>query len=215
MKKKNSFAEGKDKKSNQYYIDNVEFYTACKERKEIVKEAIELGLPKPKLTKYLGESILKIANKMSESSHFRGYAFKEDMVMDAVETQLMYFDNFDPEKSNNPFAYFSQICYFAFLRRIGKERDYLYNNYQLGRNAKFITVDPFQHEDDDSHEFYETVRVRVCVTPWTAAHQAPQSLGFSRQEHWSGLPCPPPMHESEMRSEERRVGKECRSRWSP
>ena len=40
--------------------------------------------------------------------------------------------------------------------------------------------------------------VRVCVTPWTAAHQAPQSLGFSRQEHWSGLPCPPPMHESEM-----------------
>ena len=37
-----------------------------------------------------------------------------------------------------------------------------------------------------------------CVTPWTAAHQAPQSLGFSRQEHWSGLPCPPPMHESEM-----------------
>ena len=41
-------------------------------------------------------------------------------------------------------------------------------------------------------------RVRVCVTPWTAAHQAPQSLGFSRQEHWSGLPCPPPMHESEM-----------------
>lgn len=157
MKKKNSFAEGKDKKSNQYYIDNVEFYTACKERKEIVKEAIELGLPKPKLTKYLGESILKIANKMSESSHFRGYAFKEDMVMDAVETQLMYFDNFDPEKSNNPFAYFSQICYFAFLRRIGKERDYLYNNYQLGRNAKFITVDPFQHEDDDSHEFYETV----------------------------------------------------------
>ena len=40
-------------------------------------------------------------------------------------------------------------------------------------------------------------RVRLCATPWTAAHQAPQSLGFSRQEHWSGLPFPSPMHESE------------------
>ena len=40
-------------------------------------------------------------------------------------------------------------------------------------------------------------RVRLCVTPQTAAHQAPPSLGFSRQEHWSGLPFPSPMHESE------------------
>ena len=40
-------------------------------------------------------------------------------------------------------------------------------------------------------------RVRLCVTPETAAHQAPPSLGFSRQEHWSGLPFPSPMHGSE------------------
>ena len=40
-------------------------------------------------------------------------------------------------------------------------------------------------------------RVRLCVTPETASHQAPPSLGFSRQEHWSGLPFPSPMHESE------------------
>ena len=40
-------------------------------------------------------------------------------------------------------------------------------------------------------------RVRLCATPQTAAHQAPPSLGFSRQEHWSGLPLPSPMHESE------------------
>ena len=39
-------------------------------------------------------------------------------------------------------------------------------------------------------------RVRLCATPWTAAHQAPPSLGFSRQEHWSGLPFPSPMHEN-------------------
>ena len=41
-------------------------------------------------------------------------------------------------------------------------------------------------------------RVRLCATPWTAAHQAPLSLGFSRQEHWSGLPFPSPVCESEV-----------------
>ena len=40
-------------------------------------------------------------------------------------------------------------------------------------------------------------RVQLCATPQTAAHQAPPSLGFSRQEHWNGLPFPFPMHESE------------------
>ena len=40
-------------------------------------------------------------------------------------------------------------------------------------------------------------RVQLCATPWTAAHQAPPSLGFSMQEHWSGLPFPSPVCESE------------------
>ena len=48
-------------------------------------------------------------------------------------------------------------------------------------------------------------RVRLCVTPQTAAHQASPSLGFSRQEHWSGLPFPSPMHESEKRKWSRSV----------
>ena len=39
-------------------------------------------------------------------------------------------------------------------------------------------------------------RVRLCATPWTAAYQASLFMGFSRQEHWSGLPFPSPMHES-------------------
>ena len=42
-------------------------------------------------------------------------------------------------------------------------------------------------------------RVRLCATPEMAAHQAPSSLGFSRQEHWSGLPFPSPMHENEVK----------------
>lgn len=153
--KKNSFAEGKDKKSQQYYIDNNELYAACVERKKAIVAAAKKGLPKPKVSNYLGECLLRIANKMSESSHFRGYPFREDMVMDAVENSLLYIDNFDPTKSKNPFAYYSQICYFSFLRRIGRERDYLYNSYQLGKNAKFVAVDPFVGIDDTFEPTYE------------------------------------------------------------
>ena len=52
-------------------------------------------------------------------------------------------------------------------------------------------------------------RVRLCATPETAAHQASRSLGFSRQEHWSGLPFPPPMHESEKRKWSHSVVSDC------
>lgn len=154
--KKNSFAESKGKKSQQFYIDNIEFYTACVERKKAVSKAKKEGVQKPQLTKYLGECLLKIASKMSESSHFRNYPFREDMIMDGVENCVQYFDNFDPAKSKNPFAYYSQICYFSFLRKIGKERDYLYNSYQLGKNAKFVAVDPFVGKDDTFEPEYET-----------------------------------------------------------
>ena len=51
-------------------------------------------------------------------------------------------------------------------------------------SGMLLLLSPFSH-------------VRLCVTPQTAAHQAPPSLGFSRQKHWSGLPFPSPMHESE------------------
>ena len=53
-------------------------------------------------------------------------------------------------------------------------------------------------------------RVRLCATPETAAHQAPLSLGFSRQEYWSGVPLPSPMHESESE-----VAQSCRTLRTP
>ena len=56
----------------------------------------------------------------------------------------------------------------------------------------------FGHSEERSYAMLSRFsRVRLCATPETAAHQAPPSLGFSRQEHWSGLPFPSPMHESE------------------
>jgi DNA-directed RNA polymerase specialized sigma24 family protein len=74
---------------------------------------------------------LLIANKLSNRPNFINYPFKEEMISDGIENCLMYIDNFDPGKSSNPFAYITQIIYFAFIRRITKEKKHLYTKHKL------------------------------------------------------------------------------------
>ena len=76
----------------------------------------------PPIPDYAGECFLKIAEKLSHRPNFINYAFREEMVSDGIENCVMYANNFNPEKSQNPFAYFTQITYYAFLRRIAKEK---------------------------------------------------------------------------------------------
>jgi len=84
--------------------------------------AIENNEVKPPVTNYIGECFLKIANHLSYRPNFINYTFRDDMISDGIENCLQYLDNFNPEKSNNPFAYFTQIIYYAFVRRIQKEK---------------------------------------------------------------------------------------------
>lgn len=105
-----------------YYIKNSDFLKAIKEYKASVQEAEESGDPKPQLPNYIGECILKIANHLSYKPNFINYTYRDDMISDGVANCLMYIDNFDPNKSSNPFAYFTQIIYNAFIRRIQKEK---------------------------------------------------------------------------------------------
>jgi len=90
------------------------------ERKELLAEAEAADEPKPQISKYLGSCILKIANHLSYRPNFINYTYREEMISDGIENCLQYIDKFDPEKSKNPFAYFTQIIYFAFIRRITK-----------------------------------------------------------------------------------------------
>ena len=111
-----------DNKKKVHYVDNKKFLAAIVERKELHKEAEEAGESKPQISNYLGECILKIANHLSYRPNFINYTYKEEMISDGIENSLQYIDNFDPEKSKNPFAYFTQIIYYAFIRRIAKEK---------------------------------------------------------------------------------------------
>ena len=110
------------KKKTEYYVNNKEFLEAISIYRARVIRAKELGKPRPRVTNYLGECFLKIATHLSYKPNFVNYMFREDMICDGIENCLQYIDNFDPEKSKNPFAYFTQIIYYAFLRRIQKEK---------------------------------------------------------------------------------------------
>ena len=80
---------------------------------------------KPLIPNYLGDCFLKIATHLSFKPNFVNYMFREDMISDGIENCVQYINNFDPEKSRNPFAYFTQIVHYAFLRRIQKEKKQL------------------------------------------------------------------------------------------
>jgi hypothetical protein len=113
------------RKRSEHYVNNKEFLAALIEYKERIAIAEVKGLPKPRITNYLGECFLKIATHLSFKPNFVNYMFKDDMVCDGIENCVLYIHNFDPNKSSNPFAYFTQIIHYAFLRRIQKEKKQL------------------------------------------------------------------------------------------
>jgi len=110
------------KKKAVHYIDNAKFLEAMKVWKELYNDAEETGEPTPQVTNYIGECFLKIANGLSYRPNFINYTYRSEMISDGIENCLQYIHNFDPAKSKNPFAYFTQIIYYAFLRRIQKEK---------------------------------------------------------------------------------------------
>ena len=110
------------KKRSEHYVNNKEFLEALIVHRTKVAKAKEEGLPKPRISNYLGECFLKIATHLSYKPNFVNYMFKDDMICDGIENCVQYINNFNPEKSSNPFAYFTQIIQYAFLRRIQKEK---------------------------------------------------------------------------------------------
>jgi hypothetical protein len=115
----------KTRKRSEHYVNNKEFLAAIIEYKKEIVVAQEQGLPKPRIPNYIGECFLKIATHLSYKPNFVNYMFKDDMVCDGIENCVQYINNFNPEKSQNPFAYFTQIIHYAFLRRIQREKKQL------------------------------------------------------------------------------------------
>ena len=113
------------RKKSEHYVNNKQLLEALIVYRAKVADAKKNDLPKPRITNYLGECFLKIATHLSYKPNFVNYMFRDDMISDGIENCVQYIHNFDPEKSRNPFAYFTQIIHYAFLRRIQKEKKQL------------------------------------------------------------------------------------------
>jgi len=135
------------KKKSVHYVDNKKFLEAMKEWKEKCKEAEEIGEERPRITNYVGECFLKIANGLSYRPNFINYTYKEDMISDGIENCLQYIHNFNPEKSNNPFAYFTQIIYYAFIRRIQREKKQTHVKHRIISKADFQSFVTMEGDD--------------------------------------------------------------------
>lgn len=138
------------KENNKHYIDNAQFLQALIEHKKLVKAAEKAGEEKPQVPDYIGDCFIKIANHLAYKSNFINYSFREDMILDAIENCLIYMDNFDPKKSSNPFAYFTQITYYAFVRRIQKEKKHLQTKY---RYIESLDIDSIIRQAHDEGEY--------------------------------------------------------------
>ena len=137
------------KKVTQHYVDNKKFLEAMVIYRDKVNNAKENNKTKPDVTNYIGECFLKIANHLSFRPNFINYTYRDDMISDGIENCLQYMNNFNPEKSTNPFAYFTQIIYYAFIRRIQKEKKQTLVKQKLIQNAGVENIMD-QLEGDDS-----------------------------------------------------------------
>ena len=125
----------KKAKEKPHYVDNKKFLQAMIEYRDKCNKAEEKGRKKPEVTNYIGECFLKIANHLSYRPNFINYTYRDDMISDGIENCLQYMSNFNPDKSNNRFAYFTQIIYYAFIRRIQKEKKQMLVKSKMIQNA--------------------------------------------------------------------------------
>jgi RNA polymerase sigma factor (sigma-70 family) len=130
-----------------HYVDNKKFLAALIEYKKSIDFAKSEGKSIPQVPRYIGECFIKIATHLSYKSNFINYTFKDDMISDGIENCLTAATKFDPEKSSNPFAYYTQIIYFAFIRRIQKEKKHQATKYKIIEN---LDMDAIMQNGDDS-----------------------------------------------------------------
>ena len=161
----------------KHYINNADFLAALIDYKEKCNNAkIEKKQP-PAIPNYIGECFMKIAEGLSHKPNFINYTYREEMMSDGIENCLMYFNNFDPTKSKNPFAYFTQIIYYAFLRRIMKEKKQLYVKYKA--TEQFGILDEFEmmeFEDGTTKQFELYDNISVFIETYETANKKKKEI---------------------------------------
>ena len=149
------------RKRSEHYVNNKEFLAALIEYRKEINSAKEEGKSRPPVPRFIGECILKIANHLSFKPNFVNYMFKEEMISDGIENSIQYIHNFDPEKSSNPFAYFTQIIHYAFLRRIQREKRQLEIKNKILERSGYSEVFEDNSLDGSNYSDYNSIKDAV------------------------------------------------------
>ena len=161
----------------KHYINNADFLKALVDYKEACKQAKKEKKPKPAIPNYIGECFMKIAEGLSHKPNFINYTYRDEMISDGIENCLQYFDNFDSAKSKNPFAYFTQIIYFAFLRRIGKEKKQTYVKYKATEQMGILDeMEMMEFEDGTTKQFELYVNIAEFIETYEKTKKAKKQV---------------------------------------
>lgn len=145
-----------------HYIDNKEFLAALLAHREKVQKARSEGVATPPISNYIGDCFIKIAKHLSYKSNFINYSYRDEMISDAIENCLAVVDNFDPAKSKNPFAYFTQITFFAFVRRIQREKKQMATKYRYIDQLDITQMITQEHDNGEfTNQFLEYLKTQM------------------------------------------------------
>lgn len=140
-------------KKKKYYVNNAQLLESMKKYRADVEEYEKNGGREPRLSDYVGQCIMLISKKLASRPNFSGYSFREEMESDAIENCVMAAKNFDPNRSNNPFAYFTQVAWNAFIRRISKEKKQSYIKHKNIENQAIL--DQIENESAVAFDSYQ------------------------------------------------------------
>lgn len=146
---------------SSHYVDNKKFLAALIEYKQSIDDAKVKGEEQPRVPHYIGECFIKIATHLSYKSNFINYTFRDDMVSDGIENCLTAAAKFDPTKSSNPFAYYTQIIYFAFIRRIQKEKKQQATKYKIIENLDFDSLMQNSDDSESSRQLIDYLKTQL------------------------------------------------------
>ena len=144
-----------------HYVDNKKFLAALIDYKTSIDAAKEKNEQIPQVPRYIGECFIKIATHLSYKSNFINYTFRDDMISDGIENCLTAATKFDPSKSSNPFAYYTQIIYFAFIRRIQKEKKHQATKYKIIENLDLDSIIQQNDESESGRQLIEFLKKQL------------------------------------------------------
>ena len=151
------------KKRVVHYVNNSDFYDALIIYKDQVREAANEDRPKPRIPNYIGECFLKIATHLSFKPNFVNYTSKDSMISDGYTDCVKYVLNFNPDVTKNPFAYFTQICYWAFVRRIKQEKRNLelYDRLLERNGYEQVFTEDNGNSDNSNYSDFNTIKDNI------------------------------------------------------